>query len=69
MTFWHKIQKSLFEIDFFFVFSEWRSFLASGGHKTRKTFFSGPKIFCLNLKIVSFVILRPPGAENDILAL
>ena len=36
--------------------------------KREKPYSEDPKIFCLDLKIVSIAIFRPPEAENDILA-
>ena len=49
--------------------SEWGSFLASGGHKTRKTLFRDPENPLFGLENSFICHLRPSEAKNDLLAL
>ena len=60
--------KKLFSKSNFFVFSEWGSFLASGGHKTRKTLFRDPENPLFGLENSFICHLRPSEAKNDLLA-
>ena len=68
MTFWHKIQKYSFQNRVYLCFLSGGDFWPLETTKREKPYYEDPKIFCLDLKIVSIAIFRPPEAENDILA-